>query len=130
MRQDSMPIFWSELVRLACLAILSFANTLKAPGLCLGSNLPFKVQHSFGEQSFPLSDVNIHHTWHVLGPFPIGTREAQWGADPLEVYGGFHKLQIDSEASFPSPMVSGGYVGGTFLIKISLMLAEVSRWWI
>jgi hypothetical protein len=32
--------------------------------------------------SFQLSNV-----WQVLGPFPIGMREQDFGADPLEAYG-------------------------------------------
>lgn len=29
----------------------------------------------------------LSKTWQVLGPFPIGTREQDFGADPLENYG-------------------------------------------
>jgi hypothetical protein len=29
----------------------------------------------------------LNKTWQILGPFPIGTREQDFGADPLENYG-------------------------------------------
>lgn len=32
-------------------------------------------------------DFTLSRTWQILGPFPIGTREQQFGADPLENYG-------------------------------------------
>lgn len=42
--------------------------------------------------------------WHVLGPFQIGTREAVWGADPLEQYGGFRNLKYNTRDSFASSL--------------------------
>lgn len=30
---------------------------------------------------------SLSKKWQVLGPFPIGTREQDFGADPLEDYG-------------------------------------------
>lgn len=42
--------------------------------------------------------------WQVLGPFQIGSREAIWGADPLEFYGGFHALDRDDHLHFPSSL--------------------------
>ncbi|OSS47835.1 hypothetical protein B5807_06315 [Epicoccum nigrum] len=47
-------------------------------------------------------------TWEVLGPFQIGTREATWGADPLEFVGGFRSLEYDPEASFRSSLPVDG----------------------
>lgn len=34
-----------------------------------------------------MSTFTLSKTWQVLGPFPIGTREQDFGADPLENYG-------------------------------------------
>ena len=42
--------------------------------------------------------------WQLLGPFQIGTREASWGADPLEQYGGFRNLTFDDHSLFPSSL--------------------------
>jgi predicted esterase len=42
--------------------------------------------------------------WQLLGPFQIGTREALWGADHLELYGGFRNLTFDDDARFPSSL--------------------------
>ncbi|EAT91266.2 hypothetical protein SNOG_01617 [Parastagonospora nodorum SN15] len=47
-------------------------------------------------------------TWHVLGPFQIGTREATWGADPLEYVGGFRNLSYDPKATFRSSLPTNG----------------------
>ncbi|KAL1795700.1 hypothetical protein ACET3X_005924 [Alternaria dauci] len=46
--------------------------------------------------------------WYVLGPFQIGTREATWGADPLEYYGGFRSLRYDPKATFRSSLPTNG----------------------
>ncbi|KAJ4992803.1 hypothetical protein SVAN01_01849 [Stagonosporopsis vannaccii] len=51
---------------------------------------------------------SFNNTWEVLGPFQIGTREATWGADPLELYGGFRKLKYDPHASFRSSLPANG----------------------
>jgi hypothetical protein len=29
----------------------------------------------------------VFETWQILGPFPTGSREQDFGADPLEAYG-------------------------------------------
>lgn len=47
-------------------------------------------------------------TWQVLGPFQIGTREATWGADPLEYAGGFRNLSYDVHATFRSSLPTNG----------------------
>jgi predicted esterase len=44
----------------------------------------------------------------MLGPFQIGTREATWGADPLEYIGGFRNLSYDLQASFQSSLPTNG----------------------
>ncbi|KAH7044264.1 hypothetical protein BKA57DRAFT_469111 [Linnemannia elongata] len=55
--------------------------------------------------------VPIDTTWQVLGPFPTGMREQDFGADPLEAFGGFRQLEYDAEAKFPSELAPDGVVG-------------------
>ncbi|KAK6429413.1 hypothetical protein LTR95_014437, partial [Oleoguttula sp. CCFEE 5521] len=59
------------------------------------------------------SDVSFAPTWHLLGPFQTGTREAAWGADPLELHGGFHALDKDPTATFASSLAANGTVSWT-----------------
>ncbi|KAG0226718.1 hypothetical protein BGW41_004100 [Actinomortierella wolfii] len=49
--------------------------------------------------------------WEILGPFPSGMREQDFGADPLEPYGGFRSLRYDPNARFASELAQGGTVG-------------------
>jgi predicted esterase len=51
---------------------------------------------------FPAFAFSEH--WQLLGPFQIGTREALWGSDPLERYGGFSNLTFDDHCRFPSSL--------------------------
>ncbi|KAH7392819.1 hypothetical protein BKA66DRAFT_456959 [Pyrenochaeta sp. MPI-SDFR-AT-0127] len=51
---------------------------------------------------------SINSTWQVLGPFQIGTREASWGADPLEYAGGFRSVSYDPQATFRSSLPTNG----------------------
>ncbi|KAF2633162.1 hypothetical protein BU25DRAFT_1139 [Macroventuria anomochaeta] len=51
---------------------------------------------------------SFNSTWEVLGPFQIGTREATWGADPLEFNGGFRNLEYDPRAVFRSSLLTNG----------------------
>ncbi|KAG9321130.1 hypothetical protein KVV02_005256 [Mortierella alpina] len=46
----------------------------------------------------------------VLGPFPTGMREQDFGADPLEAFGGFKLLRYDEHANYPSELAQGGVV--------------------
>ena len=57
------------------------------------------IQHPF----VPPKAV-IGRDWEVLGPFQSGTREQQWGADPLEAYGGFRNLDFEDFREFPSTL--------------------------
>jgi len=60
---------------------------------------------SAGQHSFHLREnFEIGDDWEVLGPFQTGTREQQWGADPLELYGGFRRLAFNNSRSFPSSL--------------------------
>ncbi|KAG0302935.1 hypothetical protein BGZ98_007110 [Dissophora globulifera] len=54
--------------------------------------------------------VKVHPTWQVLGPFPTGMREQDFGADPLEAFGGFRSLPYDKDAKFPSELAKDGVV--------------------
>ncbi|KAH6642774.1 hypothetical protein C7974DRAFT_108337 [Boeremia exigua] len=52
--------------------------------------------------------LSFSSTWEVLGPFQIGTREATWGADPLELNGGFRNVKYDPQASYRSSLPTNG----------------------
>ncbi|CAG8489151.1 15329_t:CDS:10 [Acaulospora morrowiae] len=49
--------------------------------------------------------------WEFLGPFPTGTREQDFGADPLEAYGGFANITFSETHTFPSELADNGTVG-------------------
>ncbi|CAG8478874.1 3104_t:CDS:10 [Ambispora leptoticha] len=55
------------------------------------------------------------HTWEILGPFPIGTREIGFGADPLEAYGGFANLKYSTTETYPSELADNGVVGWSMI---------------
>ncbi|KAL4879998.1 hypothetical protein BJY04DRAFT_208288 [Aspergillus karnatakaensis] len=57
-----------------------------------------------------LFNVTLSNEWRILGVFRCGTREAIWGADPLEYWGGFSKISFEERANFTSPLASGGHV--------------------
>ena len=57
-----------------------------------------------------LHTIALSKVWDVLGPFQVGTREAPWGADPLESHGGFSQLSPDAK-SYPSSLGRKGRVG-------------------
>ncbi|EXJ91742.1 hypothetical protein A1O3_00292 [Capronia epimyces CBS 606.96] len=48
--------------------------------------------------------ITFLSTWDLLGPFRLGTREAVWGADPVELYGGIRSVAIDEGALYHSPL--------------------------
>ncbi|OCK80274.1 hypothetical protein K432DRAFT_425876 [Lepidopterella palustris CBS 459.81] len=54
--------------------------------------------------------ITFTSTWQILGPFQIGTREATWGSDPLEFFGGFRNLQYDEETHYRSSIGTNGTV--------------------
>lgn len=58
--------------------------------------------------------------WQILGPFQIGTREATWGADPLEYFGGFRALEYNETARYRSSLATNGTV------TWSTQLADIS----
>ncbi|KAI8992141.1 hypothetical protein BDF20DRAFT_832121 [Mycotypha africana] len=58
-----------------------------------------------------MAQFELSKTWKILGPFPIGSREQDFGADLLENYGGFSQLKYSTTAKFPSELVEGGFVG-------------------
>ncbi|KAF2810891.1 uncharacterized protein BDZ99DRAFT_508319 [Mytilinidion resinicola] len=67
------------------------------------------------QEGNPPFSVSFSSAWQMLGPFQIGTREATWGADPLEFFGGFRNLQYDQEARFRSSLAISGTVGWSLL---------------
>lgn len=62
------------------------------------------------EHKHKLSFISFHTTWQTLGPFQIGTREATWGADPLEYVGGFRNLSYAAGTTFKSSLPTNGTV--------------------
>ncbi|KIV92841.1 hypothetical protein PV10_04105 [Exophiala mesophila] len=54
--------------------------------------------------------ISFSQTWHTLGPFRIGTREAVWGADPAERYGGIQNISVDDVTKFESPLTRNATV--------------------
>ncbi|KAM3422787.1 hypothetical protein BST61_g269 [Cercospora zeina] len=79
--------------------------------LLAGAGVPLQAalnQPPASGQSLP---YQFSETWTVLGPFQIGTREAVWGADPLEYHGGFPSREYDEKAFFPSSLAANGTVG-------------------
>ncbi|KAG2207488.1 hypothetical protein INT47_004236 [Mucor saturninus] len=79
-----------------------------------------------------MSNFTLSKTWQILGPFPIGTREQDFGADPLECYGGFSKLRYSAGAKYPSELVDGGFVGWSMLSSINHTVGPIdfrnARW--
>ncbi|OZJ04129.1 hypothetical protein BZG36_02819 [Bifiguratus adelaidae] len=56
-------------------------------------------------------DAVFPSEWEVLGPFPAGMREQNYGADPLEAYGGFHSLTYDEHDRYSSEFGPNGTIG-------------------
>jgi predicted esterase len=56
------------------------------------------------EKATTFPSFSLSEQWQLLGPFQVGTREASWGADPLEQYGGFRNLTFDDQSRFPSSL--------------------------
>ncbi|KAJ4502437.1 hypothetical protein HRR90_007850 [Exophiala dermatitidis] len=54
--------------------------------------------------------ITFLSSWDVLGPFRLGTREAVWGADPVEFYGGIQLLSSSDKALYRSPLTAGATV--------------------
>ncbi|RHZ56847.1 hypothetical protein Glove_396g73 [Diversispora epigaea] len=52
----------------------------------------------------------IPRIWELLGPFPTGTREQDFGADPLEAYGGFTNFNFSETQTFPSELADNNTV--------------------
>lgn len=77
-------------------------------------------QQRASSPSLPPLPITFSSTFDLLGPFQSGTREAAWGADPLEYHGGFHSLHPSPEATFHSSLTTKGTV------KWSTLQASVS----
>ncbi|EEH16891.1 hypothetical protein PABG_06978 [Paracoccidioides brasiliensis Pb03] len=74
----------------------------------------------------PPPSISLSRTWHVLGPFNIGTREATWGADPLEILGGFRNISFahDPNATFASALGLNGTVHWSVLEASELVVSD------
>ncbi|CAO1602326.1 hypothetical protein XANCAGTX0491_005944 [Xanthoria calcicola] len=72
------------------------------------------TQQPFNPSPSPAS-IAFSETWHLLGPFQIGTREATWGADPLERIGGFRSLSYSESDRYRSSLAVNGTVGWSTL---------------
>ncbi|KIW79365.1 hypothetical protein Z517_05977 [Fonsecaea pedrosoi CBS 271.37] len=62
------------------------------------------------ETTVDQSTITILPTWDVIGPFRLGTREAVWGADLLEFYGGIQYNTPNEATCFPSPLARNATV--------------------
>jgi hypothetical protein len=71
--------------------------------------------------------ISIGNSWQVLGPFQSGTREQQWGADPLEAYGGFRNITFDEAHPFPSSLNGSVYFDTLNASSITLKNKIVGR---
>ncbi|KAF2427163.1 hypothetical protein EJ08DRAFT_689074 [Tothia fuscella] len=69
---------------------------------------PITDQYAFHSMDTPA--ITFSKTWDLLGLFQIGTREAAWGADPLEFYGGFPNLKPNTTAKFKSSLAPNATV--------------------
>ncbi|KIW18297.1 hypothetical protein PV08_02585 [Exophiala spinifera] len=56
------------------------------------------------------SSVAFLDKWSILGPFRIGTREAIWGADPVEQFGGIFDLNDNDTVAYRSPLAQNATV--------------------
>ncbi|KAF2006183.1 hypothetical protein P154DRAFT_615539 [Amniculicola lignicola CBS 123094] len=84
---------------LACGVLLPASNAARH------EHAMMPLEHRQGNQH---SSFAFSTAWQVLGPFQIGTREATWGADPLEYLGGFGNLQYSTESHFRSSLPVNG----------------------
>ncbi|RUS26818.1 hypothetical protein BC938DRAFT_484077 [Jimgerdemannia flammicorona] len=68
---------------------------------------------SFDQTVFQPSGTGtlVPRVWEVLGPFPTGMREQDFGADPLEAFGGFPNLPFSDVDRYPSELADNGTVG-------------------
>ncbi|KAJ9604566.1 hypothetical protein H2200_010679 [Cladophialophora chaetospira] len=87
--------------------------------VCIWCTVP-TFAHDFqqplsGEGLRPAEPLGFQRQWDVLGPFRIGTREAVWGADPIERYGGIRHVKPAAEGTFHSPLTRNATVQWTRL---------------
>jgi len=99
---------------------LSFLSALIAAALDLQSVFGNERSDSFA----------IESSWEVLGPFESGTREQQWGADPLQAYGGFSSLKYDTTQGFVSSLNGtvffGNLTAGPLIVKRSATSRKIA----
>ncbi|KAK5058611.1 hypothetical protein LTR84_010874 [Exophiala bonariae] len=56
------------------------------------------------------SNLKFSPDWKVLGPFRLGTREAVWGADPVEYLGGITNITYNEDDFYHSPLAADAHV--------------------
>ncbi|RUS17630.1 hypothetical protein BC937DRAFT_89702 [Endogone sp. FLAS-F59071] len=61
-------------------------------------------------RAIPIASLGAR-VWEVLGPFPTGMREQDFGADPLEAFGGIDELPFSDVDRYPSELADNGTVG-------------------
>ncbi|KAF2084762.1 hypothetical protein K490DRAFT_75704 [Saccharata proteae CBS 121410] len=84
------------------------------------SNIMVPMDNPGNAERVNPSKLAFASVWQILGPFQIGTREAPWGADPLEYYGGFRNLEFDRNASFRSSLTPNATVAWSYLDAASV----------
>ncbi|KAK6534290.1 hypothetical protein TWF281_005618 [Arthrobotrys megalospora] len=86
------------------------ANALLLLLLSTARPISTASQQNLTPQEVPV--IQFTSYWHQLGPFAIGTRETEWGSDPLErePYGGFQALEPDETSVFRSSLARNGTV--------------------
>ncbi|KAL3470407.1 hypothetical protein BJX99DRAFT_50732 [Aspergillus californicus] len=110
-----------RLVYPAILILVALFNTTFCGIVSLVLRPPSASSHTPLESDKGDPDVSLSEEWQVVGPFRCGTREAVWGADPLEFRGGFSNLSYDAEMEFSSSLATGG------IVKWGLVGANVTR---
>ncbi|KIX09107.1 uncharacterized protein Z518_00185 [Rhinocladiella mackenziei CBS 650.93] len=67
-------------------------------------------QDVLGDNSVHQGTISFLSDWKVLGPFRLGTREAIWGADPVERYGGIRCISYSQDAWYHSSLTRNASV--------------------
>ncbi|OAL25655.1 hypothetical protein AYO22_04644 [Fonsecaea multimorphosa] len=86
--------------------LLPFVVPCQLVCLCASASQDVLAEEDTVNQSL----ITILPSWDVIGPFRIGTREAVWGADPLEFYGGIQNARPNEFGCFRSPLARNATV--------------------
>ncbi|KAL8943787.1 MAG: hypothetical protein Q9211_000870 [Gyalolechia sp. 1 TL-2023] len=100
--------------------------------LCLVASILAYIQSGLHpccyQHALPSAPIAFSTTFHLLGPFQTGTREATWGADPLEYHGGFHSLHPSPNTTYHSSLAPNGTVKwSTLRASVSLPSSKSTR---